>query len=90
MKQLDHQRLDLLKLDIEGFEYDVIDDIITSAIRPRFILVEFHHSKYAIDKSRTMASVQKLRDYGYQIYWISDIGLEYGFVDQRKKAEVIC
>jgi len=30
-------------MDIEGAEYEVIDDLIASGIRPKQILVEFHH-----------------------------------------------
>ena len=43
MKQLGHEEIDILKMDIEGAEYGVIEDIIKKSIFPRQILIEFHH-----------------------------------------------
>jgi len=83
MQQFGHTRVDVLKMDIEGFEYRVIDDIIASAIRPRQLLIEFHHLLYAHTSEETIAAVQRLRDYGYRISWVSDGGREYAFVDAR-------
>jgi len=35
--------VDLIKLDIEGFEYEVLRSLVRSEIRPRQLLVEFHY-----------------------------------------------
>ena len=35
MAKLGHSSLDILKIDIEGAEYDVIEDMLSSGIRPR-------------------------------------------------------
>jgi FkbM family methyltransferase len=43
MAELGHERIDLLKLDIEGAEYDAIDDILADRIEVAQLLVEFHH-----------------------------------------------
>jgi FkbM family methyltransferase len=71
---------DVLKMDIEGFEYDVIDDILRGAMRPYQLLVEFHHRMYGIDNKATYQAVDKLRLAGYQLFYVSDSGHEYGFV----------
>jgi FkbM family methyltransferase len=42
MKDLNHQKLDLLKVDIEGAEFEVIDFMIQNAIFPKVFCVEFH------------------------------------------------
>lgn len=42
MRELGHDRIDLLKLDIEGAEYGVLDSLEEDGIRPRLILVEMH------------------------------------------------
>ena len=81
MSELGHHYIDLLKLDVEGFEYDVLHAMIADKIRPRFLLVEFHHTIYGISRRRTLSMVRQLRDYGYLIYWVSDGGHEYGFID---------
>jgi FkbM family methyltransferase len=80
MKRNGHSAIDLLKLDIEGFEYAVIDDLVGSEIWPKVINVEYHHRSYGISSDQTKTSVAKLRDAGYSIYWISDLGREYGFL----------
>src|SRR5215204_3500769 len=42
MKQNQHQHIDLLKLDIEGAEYEVLEQILRQRIPVRQLLVEFH------------------------------------------------
>lgn len=71
---------DILKLDIEGFEYRVIDDILSGPIRPTQLLVEFHHKKYGFDINDTAQSVNRLKCAGYRIFHVSESGREYGFV----------
>jgi FkbM family methyltransferase len=41
MKDLGHTRIDLLKLDIEGAELTVLDNILREHIYPRYLCVEF-------------------------------------------------
>jgi FkbM family methyltransferase len=41
MKELGHSKIDLLKLDIEGAELTVLDNIISQQIYPRYLCVEF-------------------------------------------------
>jgi FkbM family methyltransferase len=81
MAQFGHDHLDLVKMDIEGFEYPVLDDMIKAAIRPTMLLVEFHHGCYGISAEKTHTAVRCLQNYNYSIFWISDLGREYGFVD---------
>lgn len=75
-----HQKINLLKMDIEGSEYNVIKDILDSSINIEQILVEFHHrfDKEAIDKTRNV--VQNLKKAGYKIFYISPTGEEYSFI----------
>lgn len=42
MNELGHKQIDLLKMDIEGSEYGVLDDILDSGLKPKMILIEFH------------------------------------------------
>ena len=41
MEQLGHSEIALLKLDIEGAEYEVLDQMLNTSIRPGVLLVEF-------------------------------------------------
>ncbi|MGY4330317.1 FkbM family methyltransferase [Bradyrhizobium sp. LB7.2] len=81
MVELGHRSIDLLKMDIEGFEYEVLEDMMRCGLRPRILLVEFHHTYYGIKKEKTLATVKRLLAYNYSIYWVSEIGLEYGLID---------
>jgi hypothetical protein len=41
MVELGHSRVDLLKLDIEGAEYEVLIDLAKGSIRPLVLCIEF-------------------------------------------------
>jgi FkbM family methyltransferase len=41
MKELGHSKIDLLKLDIEGAELTVLDNLLREHIYPRYLCVEF-------------------------------------------------
>ena len=80
-KKLGHSHIDVLKMDIEGAEYDVIKSLISeSSIRPNMILVEFHHRFKGLSKQDTKDAVYQLRQEGYKITDISITGREMCFV----------
>ena len=79
-QELGHTRVDVLKMDIEGFEYGVIDDLLTGKNLPKQILIEFHHLMYSFSLEDTNRAIKKLNDAGYAIYYISQTGREFGFL----------
>jgi FkbM family methyltransferase len=80
MEEQEHSLIDVLKLDIEGFEYGVIDDILATQIPIRQFLVEFHHGMYGFSKEETEQAVAKLTNAGYQLFFASDVGREFSFI----------
>jgi FkbM family methyltransferase len=60
MHELDHERIDLLKMDIEGAEYSVIRDMIRSGIQVSQLAVEFHHRFKGIGIEQTKSTIQLL------------------------------
>lgn len=80
MQQLGHSHIDFLKMDVEGFEYDVLDNILQTDVRPRVLAVEFHHMMHQIPQEKTKSAVAALKCSGYRCFWVSDIGHEYGFL----------
>lgn len=81
MRDAGHQRLDLLKMDIEGAEYPVIDDLLKSDVRPTQLLIEFHHIiGDAPSLAKTRKAIESLNAAGYRIFDISPVGLEYSFI----------
>ena len=83
MERFHHKHVDFVKMDIEGFEYDVIDEILSSIpchCLPQCLAIEFHHLTYGIGTERTYKAVEKLLAHGYRIFWMSSLGKEYGFL----------
>ncbi|HPP66608.1 MAG TPA: FkbM family methyltransferase [bacterium] len=82
MKELGHSHIDLLKLDIEGGEYMVIDDMIRTDIKPGQIVVEFHHRFSEIGISKTKYALRLLKSNGYKIVYVDPRGYVYSFIQQ--------
>jgi FkbM family methyltransferase len=49
MSQQGDKQLDLLKMDIEGAEYSVIQDVLASKLLPRILLIEFDEAHTPLD-----------------------------------------
>jgi FkbM family methyltransferase len=62
MKELHHQQLDLLKIDIEGAEYTVLNDMIKSSIFPRILCIEFDQPTSVL---KTIKMMSKLEQHNY-------------------------
>lgn len=80
MDELGHERIDILKMDIEGAEYEVVNDIANSSIRPKQILIEFHHRFPNVGANRTVEAIEKVRSIGYELFSISETNEEYSFI----------
>jgi FkbM family methyltransferase len=80
MSRLGHDEISLLKMDIEGAEYDVLDTMLASDCRPRQLLIEFHHRFPGIGMQRTRDALAALRREGYGIYAISSTGREVSMI----------
>jgi FkbM family methyltransferase len=80
MGQLEHARLDVLKMDIEGAEYDVLDDLLRSSLRPAQLLVEFHHGHHGIPLSKTERCLAALRAAGYRVFDAQPSGHEFSLL----------
>lgn len=80
ISELNHTKIDVLKMDIEGAEYEILDDILKSQIQIDQILIEFHHRFKEIGINKTMDAINKLNQYGYKIAAISEKYEEYTFI----------
>jgi len=79
-KRLEHSRIDLLKIDIEGAEYEVLEGLLASPIKPNQLLVEFHHRFPAIGLEKTADIIRLLQKSGYKIFAVSETGREVSFL----------
>jgi FkbM family methyltransferase len=84
MRSLGHNHVNLLKMDIEGAEYEVLSDVLSAGINVDQLLVEFHHRWPEIGVSKTKKAIRELNEAGYRIFDVSPAGDEYGF----RKAEI--
>ena len=80
INELQLDRIDIMKMDIEGAEYAVISDIKGSTIMPKQLLVEFHHRFPGVGVNKTKKAVHELRSMGYRLFCISPRGEEYSFI----------
>ena len=85
-QKLNVHTIDIMKMDIEGAEYDVISNLKITNIRPKQILVEFHHRFLSDGVNKTKLAVYQLRSLGYRLFYVSSNGEEYSFIyDPYKK-----
>lgn len=80
MKKLQHKKIDLMKIDVEGSEYEIVEDMIRSQIKPQQLLIEFHHRFKNKSKIMTINAIKHLQENGYKIFSISETGREVGFI----------
>ena len=67
MRQLGHTRIDVLKMDIEGAEYTVLQDVIQQGIPIGQLLIEFHHRLSSIGTGQTRRILALLEGYGMKV-----------------------
>lgn len=79
MSELGHQNIDLLKIDIEGAEYDVLDQILQENLRVTVLCVEFHENRNAL-QIRKDSTITKILEAGYHLIKVKQH--DYTFVKE--------
>ena len=83
MSELGHKHIDVLKMDIEGSEYDVIEDILNSNISITQILVEFHDRLFENGYQKSIKVINALKLKGYEIFAVSESFEEVSFINKN-------
>ena len=81
MALLGHTHIDLLKLDIEGAECDVLDQMLAAGIFPKYLGIDFdlgYTGEKIRDIERTRATIDRLFEAGYKL--IHERGADKSFV----------
>lgn len=89
LKKINHNRINVLKMDIEGAEYSVIKDIIASKMLVCVdqLLLEFHHHFSSFSPADTKEIIKMLANEGFFPVWVSEIGHEVVFIRKEKSAD---
>jgi FkbM family methyltransferase len=72
MRELQHERIDLLKLDIEGAEHSVIDHLLDEGIHPAVLCVEFDYAARGKRRRAAVRRLWRLAEVGYHLMWHRD------------------
>ena len=83
-KELGHSSIDVLKMDIEGSEYDIIPYLLNMKIPIEQLLIEFHHRFFEDGFSENKKVLEMLKDNGYKIFGVSDSMQEISFIKNNK------
>jgi FkbM family methyltransferase len=62
-----HNSIDLLKIDIEGFEYEVLQSCLVDRIPIKQVCVEFHDFFPEIARAKTRNMIRELKSHGYDL-----------------------
>lgn len=81
--KLGHKHIDVIKMDIEGSEYEVLDKIIDSDITIDQLLIEFHDRLFDLEKYKSEEIVKNLIKNGYEIFASSSTYEEVSFIHKR-------
>lgn len=81
---LEHKKIDILKMDIEGAEYNVIEDILSSNIEIDQILIEFHHRFEKKGVLKTKKCIKELNEHGYKLFNVSESYEECSFIKVKE------
>jgi len=80
MKERNHAYLDILKIDIEGSEYAVLESLLDSDFVPFTQLLVEYHNRFLSDKSRHTRLLQSLKEAGFYELWSDNGGQEVGYL----------
>lgn len=79
MREQGHDHIDLLKLDIEGCEYEVIDHLLKRRLPVQQLCVEFHHGILPdIRRSQTIRTMLALIARGFRL--VNQTGANHTFI----------
>ncbi|MDB9721095.1 FkbM family methyltransferase [Winogradskyella sp.] len=80
LQETGHMQIDVLKMDIEGSEYDVIESILNTDIKIGQILIEFHERFFEDGFQRTKRAIKLLESSGYILFGVSESREELSFI----------
>ena len=84
VRELRHKHIDVIKMDIEGSEYAVLEEILASEIKVDQLLIEFHDRLFDQENYKSKKIVKKMNENGYEVFASSSTYEEVSFIHKRK------
>jgi FkbM family methyltransferase len=75
-----HTKIDILKMDIEGSEYNVLEGILIADVVINQILIEFHDRFFTDGKIKTINAIKLLKSNGFEVFAVSESLEEVSFI----------
>lgn len=69
MRELGHEKIDLLKLDIEGSEFSVLKTALSDGLDIRQICIDHHEHMFENGNDKLIELVNNLRRHDYRIFY---------------------
>lgn len=85
VKDLKHNKIDVLKIDIEGSEYNIIQSIVEAPVEITQILIEIHERFFTDGVSKTKKMIAMLNKHGYKLFAVSSGMEELSFIKSNKE-----
>ncbi|MEO6994137.1 MAG: FkbM family methyltransferase [Lacunisphaera sp.] len=84
MDMLGHEHIDLLKIDIKGPEFGIIQQLLKTGVSFDQLIVEYTPEIFPDGNKKVMESIKLLESYGYFVFDVSDDGRNISII---KKGE---
>jgi len=82
MRENQHHRIDVLKLDVEGSEFEAIPDILQQNVPIGQLLIEIHYHYPSRGFENGMKLIESIKRHGMRCFYVSARGYEFGFVHE--------
>jgi hypothetical protein len=83
IKENNHDYIDIIKMEIEGAEFEVFDKLNYKEINCGQILIEIHDKFFKNGKELFYNIIRKLNQNGYYCFALSNSGQEYSFINKK-------
>lgn len=77
MKNNNHEHIDLLKLDVEGVECDILNDLFEKNVLPKIINVEFDLLRYNPGNKKVQNILTKMEQLKYTLFHRSNLDFTF-------------
>ncbi|PQO46080.1 FkbM family methyltransferase [Blastopirellula marina] len=88
LETLGHKYIDVLKMDIEGAEFSLVDEICEHSESIGQLLIEWHQRMFPDGTSMLKEALEKLRRH-FDLYYVSPRGFEHSYVSNRIAAKPV-